>query len=168
MPSLYDVPTDVIQFVIFPYLDNKSRFLANDVFHPSRQIEYRFPSRIPEDDRIKHGLYIAVSILQPLISYSGFCTLKDLIYLLRKVLKGNADIVLQYDPHFRRVLREKARQYSDIHNSGYYTVSKGFKKGAVNLCKRILERLHKVPYIRYVSGAEIYQPLKIEGCAYHM
>jgi hypothetical protein len=156
MPSLYDVPTDVIQFVIFPYLDNKSRFIANDVLHPSRQIEYRFPSRIQKDDIIRHATCIACTILDPLINTSNTFTIQNLIYLLLKILNGHADILLQYNPEFRRVAREKVREYSDIHNSGYYTVSKGFKKGAVNLCKLILERLHKVPYIRYVCGSSVY------------
>jgi hypothetical protein len=152
MPSLYDVPTDVIQFVIFPYLDNKSRFIANDVLHPSRQIEYRFPSRIPEETRIKHAIKIATQIFAKLLKNAtkGPYDSKTILKLFRKILKGDADILFQHNINFRTETYLKMFKFIDINYTGYNTVSKGYKKGLINISSRIIQRLDKLPYVREI------------------
>ena len=153
MARLYDVPTDVVQFVIFPYLDKESRFIANDVLHPSRQIEYRFPSRIPENDRIRHALNVSGQVFAKLLkgSQTRPFSAKNIINIFRKLLKGDGDILLQYNRAFREETYKKMFQFIDMDYSGYTFISKGIKKGLINLSTKIIQRLDKIPYIRHVS-----------------
>jgi len=151
MPTLRDLPTDVIQFVIFPFLDPISGFIANETLAPSKEIEYRVVKRIPKDDIIAHGMKIEVAKMNTNEDKftKKYCP-RVLIDIVKKILLGGADLLIQHHRMYRMHVHEKMMYLSrdDSYPPSYTT---GFKNGLKSLARKILHRLEDLPFIRHVN-----------------
>ena len=155
MPTLRDVPTDVIQFVIFPFLDPMSGFIANETLSPSKEIEYRIVKRIAKDRIIAHGMKIEVTKMKVYLDkfLQTRCP-RVIIHVLKKIMRGGTDLHLQYSSSFREItinrmiylLREESYPPS-------YTI--GFRKGLKSLATKINERVNRLPFIKQLTMKEI-------------
>jgi len=151
MPTLRDVPTDVIQFVIFPFLDPISGFIANETLAPSKVIEYRIVKRIPKDRIIAHGMKIEVTKMNTNEDKftKRYCP-RVMIDIVRKILRGGADLLIQHNSRYRMTVHTKMMHLSrdDSYPPSYTT---GFKNGLKSLARKILHRLEDLPFIRHVK-----------------
>jgi len=151
MPTLRDIPTDVIQFVIFPFLDSISAFIANETLAPSKEIEYRIVKRIPKDQIIAHGMLIELMKMNTNADKftERYCP-RVLIDIVKKILRGGADLLIQHDSRYRMTVHTKMIYLlrEDSYPSSYTT---GFKKGLKSLARKILHRLEDLPFIRHVN-----------------
>jgi hypothetical protein len=136
MPTLRDVPTDVIQFVIFPFLDPISGFIANETLAPSKVIEYRIVKRIPKDSIIAHGMMIELWHMTPLLSYRDNSCPEAQIKIFTTLLRGQSDLLMQYNRGYRSVVDEKIMYFlnDETYPANY---NKGFKKGLQSLASKI-------------------------------
>ena len=149
MPTLRDLPTDVIQFVIFPFLDPMSGFIANETLAPSKEIEYRIVKRIPKDRIIAHGMMIELWQMTPLLTYGDNLCPETQIKIFTKLLRGQSDLLMQYNRGYRTVVDEKIMYF--LNNETYpATYNKGFKKGLQSLASKINDRLKRLPFVKHI------------------
>ena len=155
MPTLRDVPTDVIQFVIFPFLDPMSGFIANETLAPSKEIEYRIVKRIPKDSIIAHGMLIeANNVARSLKKFTKTRCPKVIIDVLRKILHGGTDLYLQHNSGFRQTTID--RMMYILRDESYpLTYTDGFKKGLQSLGTKINERVNRLPFIKQITSKGI-------------
>jgi len=156
--SLRDLPMDVIQFEIFPYLDGISSLHANDIFRGD--LDYRCPNKIPKDVILKHQMFIAIKMLKDILdnayrlsSTPYRYTIKPIgvIKLLKSLLSGNYDIIAEYNYNFHQMLINKVNEFINPYSHQYTKVSKGWKKGIMMLA----QRLHsKIPNYKRQIDAE--------------
>lgn len=157
MPALFDVPTDVVKYVIFPFLDPLSSFIANDVFAPSKEIEYRIVNRIPKDIIISLQINIETIQLKTLLNLAWDSN-KHQIKALQHVLQGGCDTILQYNPGFRNMMYVKVRYYlnDDTYRFLRTPISKKFKRGFKSIARKIHQRLDNLPFIKFISTTPPY------------
>jgi len=154
MPTLRDVPTDVIQFVIFPFLDPMSGFIANETLAPSKEIEYRIVKRIPKDHIIAHGMMIELWQMTPLLTYGDNLCPETQIKIFTKLLRGYSDLLMQYNRGYRTVVDEKIMYF--LNNETYpANYNKGFKKGLQSLASKINDRLKRLPFVKHITTSRI-------------
>ena len=155
MPTLRDIPTDVIQFVIFPFLDSISAFIANETLAPSKEIEYRIVKRIPKDQIIAHGMRIeANNIKRSLLKFTTTRCPRLIIDILRKILRGGTDLFLQHNITFRQTTLDRM-MYLLRDESYPLLYTDGFKKGLQSLATKINERVNRLPFIKQLTSKEI-------------
>jgi hypothetical protein len=150
MPTLRDIPTDVIQFVLFPFLDPMSGFIANETLAPSKEIEYRIVKRIPKDQIIAHGMMLELNQMVPLLSYGDYLCPESQIKIFTKLLRGQSDLLMQYNRSYRRVVDEKMAYFlnDETYPANY---NKGFKKGLQSLASKINDRLKHLPFVKHIT-----------------
>jgi hypothetical protein len=151
MPALRDIPTDVIQFVIFPFLDPISGFIANETLAPSKEIEYRIVKRIPKDRIVAHGMLIESKKMAPSLNkFINTRCPKVIISVLAKILHGGTDLYLQHNSGFRQTTIDRM-MYLLRDESYPVTYTHGFKKGLQSLGTKINERVNRLPFIKQLT-----------------
>jgi hypothetical protein len=146
MPTLRDIPTDVVQFVIFPFLDPMSGFIANETLAPSKEIEYRIVKRIPKDDIIAHGMLIELFKMQRCMPYEiDSESSEKQIKIFTKLMRGYSDLIIQHNRMYRMTVHAKMMYF--LRDETYPpSFNKGFKKGLQSLARKILHRLEHLPF----------------------
>ena len=166
MPHLFDnLPTDIIYYEIFPYLDYDSRVTANLMF--------------PYEDRIRHplkkdaALGFAISLSSVLL-LKVVKTVKSYIPRInrsRKILHIYRNLVpkyifmVEYCPNYREMIKMKCENYINPAFEEYSQASSHVKKNLPILCANILEMIEQRPLQREVcdskhpSWTPIYAPM---------
>jgi hypothetical protein len=158
-PSLGDLPMDVIQFEIFPYLDGISCLQANDIFRGD--LDYRCPNKIPKDVILKHQMYMASLYLtastkrQGLRSGSTALPSESIINIFKELLSGKYDILLERNRNFRRVIDNKIADFSNPDSPQYQDVSHGWKKGVLTLAQRLRDKLSTIANLPTITAEPI-------------
>jgi len=151
---LFDqLPTDMIYYEIFPYLDYNSRVTANLLL--PRHDRLRTPLR--KDAVLEFAMVFASTIISPFIKKQG--TAANPITRNRMSLKIWRTVPLfpelfQYSSRFRRVIVEKAAEFSDPSLEGVEHVSAYTRKQLKRLCEDFLLSLEtSYPYKREVASS---------------
>jgi hypothetical protein len=170
MPHLFDhlfdnLPTDIIYYEIFPFLDYNSRVTANLM--------------LPYEDRISHplkkdaalGFAIRLSSVLLLKVVNSVATAKTKLSRSRKVLQVYRTFVpkyiflTEYCSKYREMMILKCHDYTDLTFEEYQTATPHTKKTLPVLCANILEMIEQRPFKRAVadsrdeSWAPIYTPM---------
>jgi hypothetical protein len=156
MPSLFDVPTDVVKFVLFPLLDPLSRFIANDVFAPSKEIEYRIVNRIPKSIIISLQIHIETFQMKTLLNLAWNSN-KLQIKALQHVVHGGCDTILQHNPGFRSMMYVKVQYYLNENTYSFLRtpISKNFKRGFKSVARKISQRLENLPFKNFIHNSNL-------------
>ena len=144
---LFDqLPTDMIYYEIFPYLDYDSRVTANLL--------------LPQQDRLRTPLRKgAVLELQFMLnSATIFSLLRKQKSTQNKITRNRLTLniwrnielcssLYQYSRSFREAAKAKALELSDTSNVDFVNVSAYTRKELKRLCEHFLLSLEKNPYI---------------------
>jgi len=170
MPHLFDhlfdnLPTDIIYYEIFPFLDYDSRVTANLM--------------LPRKDRIRHplkkdaalGFAIRLSSVLLLKVVNSVATAKTKLSRSRKVLNIYRNFVpkyiflTEYCPRYREMMILKCKDYIDPTFEEYNSATPHTKKTLPVLCANILEMIEQRPLKRAVADSRdeswtpIYAPM---------
>lgn len=152
---LDSIPTDVIHYCLFPYLDWNSRVTANTLVHPAGRVSVPLKKdsgisvmlRTEHDKLVKLFRFIDEYNMSSLEKYKHILTLmtaiKDIKYLL------------QYSKRFRETTISKIVEFSDIHSPEYEAGKIEYKDILIlsNVCKTLLLKIDKLPYEREVDAS---------------
>ena len=151
---LFDqLPTDMIYYEIFPYLDYNSRVTANLLL--PRKDRLRTPLR--KDAVLEFQIRLGSNLITSLIKKQGNTT--NSIARNRLTLKIWRTVPLfpelfQYSSRFRQVIVEKAAEFSDPSLEGVEHVSAYTRKQLKRLCEDFLLSLEtSYPYKREVASS---------------
>ena len=149
---LFDqLPTDMIYYEIFPYLDYNSRVTANLLL--PRQDRLRTPLR--KDAVLEFAMRLGSTVITSLIKKQG--NARNPIARNRLSLKIWRSVplfpeIFQYNSRFRQVIAAKAVEFSDPSLEGVEHVSAYTRKELKRLCEGILLSLEtSYPYKREVT-----------------
>jgi hypothetical protein len=170
MPHLFDhlfdnLPTDIIYYEIFPFLDYNSRVTANLM--------------LPYEDRIGHplkkdaalGFAIRLSSVLLLKVVNSVATAKTKLSRSRKVLQVYRTFVpkyiflTEYCPKYREMMILKCKDYTDLTFEEYDNATPHTKKTLPILCGNILKMIEQRPLKRAVADSRdeswmpIYAPM---------
>jgi hypothetical protein len=166
MPHLFDnLPTDIIYYEIFPFLDYNSRVTANLM--------------LPYEDRIRHplkkdaALGFAISLSSVLLFKAVYSvpTSRTNLSRNRKILNIYRNLVpkyifmVEYSPIYREMIKLKCQNYINPAFEEYQTASPHLIKTMPVLCGKILEMIEQRPFKREVccskepSWTPIYAPM---------
>jgi len=166
MPHLFDnLPTDIIYYEIFPFLDYDSRVTANLM--------------LPYEDRIRHplkkdaALGFAIRLSSTLLHkvVNSVATARTKLSRSRKVLQVYRTFVpkyiflTEYSAKYREMMILKCKGYIDPTFEEYDTATPHIVKTLPGLCANILEMIEQRPFKRAVadsrdeSWAPIYAPM---------
>ena len=166
MPHLFDnLPTDIIYYEIFPFLDYNSRVTANLM--------------LPRKDRIRHplkkdaalGFAISLSSAILLKAVNSVPTSTTKLSRCRKILNIYRNLVpkyiflVEYSPRYREMMKLKCQDYINPAFEEYQTASPHLIKTMPVLCANILEMIEQSPFKREVciskhhSWTPIYEPM---------
>lgn len=166
MPHLFDnLPTDIIHYEIFPYLDYDSRVTANLM--------------LPHEDRIRHllkkdaALGFAMSLSSILLSKAvkSVHTATTTLSRRRKILNLYRNLIpkyiflAEYCTKYREIIKIKCQDYIHPEFHEYSQASSHVKKNLPILCANILEMIEQRPFKREVcrskdpSWTPIYAPM---------
>lgn len=166
MPHLFDnLPTDIIYYEIFPFLDYDSRVTANLM--------------LPYEDRIRHplkkdaalGFAIRLSSVNLLKVVKSVPTATTKLSRCRKILNIYRNLVpkyiflTEYSPRYREMMKLKCQDYINPAFEEYQTASPHLIKTMPVLCANILEMIEQRPLKREVcdskdpSWTPIYAPM---------
>jgi len=170
MPHLFDhlfdnLPTDIIYYEIFPFLDYDSRVTANLM--------------LPYEDRIRHplkkdaALGFAIRLSSTLLrkAVNSVATATTNLSRNRKVLQVYRNLVpkyiflMEYCPNYREIMILKCKNYTDPTFEEYDTATPHTKKTLPVLCANILEMIEQRPFKRAVADSRdeswtpIYAPM---------
>lgn len=166
MPHLFDnLPTDIIYYEIFPFLDYNSRVTANLM--------------VPRKDRIRHplkkdaalGFAIRLSSVNLLKVVNSVATATTKLSRSRKILNIYRNLVpkyiflTEYCTRYREMMKLKCQDYINPAFEEYQTASPHLIKTMPVLCANILEMIEQRPLKREVcdskdpSWTPIYAPM---------
>ena len=152
MPYLFDqLPTDMIYYEIFPYLDYNSKVTANLLL--PREDRLRTP--LKKDTALKLSMKMSGAVLRDFLARHGQAVSKRArsIILLKmfRVLPHHYDL-LQHHAKFREAVIEKACAWSDPTNPELLQATPYTRKALMALCSELLEVLEvRYPFIREVD-----------------
>jgi hypothetical protein len=142
------LPTDMIYYEIFPYLDYDSRVTANLLL--PRKDRLRTPLR--KDAVLEFHHMLGLAAITPIIKKQAAATSK--ITRNRQTLKLWRTLPLfpqlyQYGARFRAVAAAKATEFSDPSTYEFSGVSDYTRKEVIKLCQAFLLSLEtSYPYVR--------------------
>lgn len=151
MPYLFDnLPLDMIQFEIFPYLDYDSRVTANLMLPPVDRV--RTP--LKKDAALQLAIAISEMILR---KYLIKATVLSGQQRNRATLKFYRELpkyfyILEYRAGFREAIIEKSIAFSNPDGEEYINTTTHMKKTLPGLCAIILDMAAQRPFIRQVEG----------------
>lgn len=167
MPKhLFDeLPTDMIYYEIFPYLDYDSRVTANLLL----PIKDRMSVSLNKEAVLQFSLRFAAAIIKGLMDKQWRTT--NRIARSRINLKiwrtfGKLPQLLQYHAEFRRVTIDKIREFTDPATYEEGLVSSYTQKTMMKLCDDLLERMEtSLPFLRQLEPiSEEWTPLGPYRC----
>ena len=150
MQYLFDnLPLDMIQYEIFPYLDYDSRVLANSMLPPVDRI--RVP--LKKDAALQFALtYSSMKIcsnLKKLDTAKGTGLRRLILKIYREIPKHFH--ILEYSEKARAEILKKSAEFSDPNGDEYESSTHHMKRELPKLCKVIIEMGVKRPFIRNVE-----------------
>lgn len=149
---LFDqLPTDMIHYEIFPYLDYDSRVTAN-LLLPQQD---RMRVYLNKEAVLQFSMNFGMTILKPLVLKQPHVTNK--ITRARINLKiwrtlGKCPQLVQYHAKFRQIIINKIGEFTDpaMYETDY--MSSYAQKAMIKLCSDFLERMEtSLPYIREIK-----------------
>lgn len=152
MPHLFDeLPTDVIYYEIFPYLDYNSRVTANLLL----PFEDRLRTPLKKDTALKLSIEMSIDILRGFLTRHEKAVRKrarsTILLKMFRIFPEHREI-LQYHAKFRETVIDKARGWSDPTNPELLGASPYTRKTLVALCGELLKGLEeRYPFIREVD-----------------
>jgi hypothetical protein len=152
---LFDnLPTDVIYYGIFPYLDYNSRVTANLLLPSKDRISTPLNKNLALQVLIRININAIKGALKSLRkSHSGSCNRSYSRYLLNvwRIVIKNLDVT-QYNKFFRDVILSKINEFTNLSNTDRVFVSAYTLKTLEKLCNTTSELMkEKYPYLREVS-----------------
>jgi hypothetical protein len=167
MPKhLFDeLPTDMIYYEIFPYLDYNSRVTANLLL----PIKDRMSVSLNKEAVLQFSLRFSAGIIKGLMDKQWRTT--NRIARSRINLKiwrtlGKFPQLVQYHAEFRQITINKIRQFTDPATYEEGLVSSYTQKTMMKLCGDFLEQIEtSLPFIRHVKPiSEEWTPLGPYKC----
>jgi hypothetical protein len=167
MPKhLFDeLPTDMIYYEIFPYLDYDSRVTANLLL----PIKDRMSVLLNKESVLQFSLRFAAAIVKRLMDKQR--RVRNPIALSRINLKiwrtlGKFPQLVQYHAEFRQITIDKIREFTDPATYEGCPLSAYTQKTLMKLCGDFLERIEtSLPFIRSVKSiSEDWTPLGPYKC----
>jgi hypothetical protein len=163
---LFDqLPTDMIYYEIFPYLDYESRVTANLLL----PIKDRMSVLLNKESVLQFSLRFAAAIVKRLMDKQRRMT--NPIALSRINLKiwrtlGKFPQLVQYHAEFRQITIDKIREFTDPATYEGCPLSVYTQKELMKLCGDFLERIEtSLPFIRSVKSiSEDWTPLGPYKC----
>jgi len=146
---LDNLPLDMIQFEVFPYLDYDSRVIANSMLPPVDRV--RVP--LKKDAALQFALtYSSVKIgsnLKKLDTVTGTARRRVILKIYREIPKHFH--ILEYSERARTEILKKCVEFSDPTGDDYRDSTAHMKKELPKLCRVILDMGVKRPFIRHVE-----------------
>ena len=156
LDHLFDqLPTDIIYYEIFPYLDYNSRVTANLLL--PRKDRLRIPLR--KDAVLELSMIMATTIIKTLVNKQACATSNlarnRLSLKIWRTLPLFPELV-QYNSRFRAVVMEKSIEFSDPSLENLARITPYTRKELKKLCESFMLSLEtSFPFVRdvnYVSG----------------
>jgi hypothetical protein len=164
LEHLFDnLPLDMIQFEIFPYLDYDSRVTVNLML--PRQDRIRTP--LKKDSALKFAIHMSALQITKMIgkvdAAKGNPALRNryLLKVFRTLPKYF--FILEYNNKARNAILEKCAEYVDRKNLEFTNASPHLKKTLPGLCQAIIDMAEVRPLIRdlpYIDKDVLWTPLK--------
>ena len=160
---LDNLPLDMIQFEIFPYLDYDSRVTANSMLPPLDRV--KIP--LKKDAALQFALtYSSVKIgsyLKRLDTVTGTARRRLILKIYREIPKHFH--ILEYSERARKEILKKSAEFSDTTSEDYRNATAHMKKELPKLCSVILHMATKRPFIRDVetSGRDGWTAISSAG-----
>ena len=152
MPHLFDnLPLDMIQYEIFPYLDYDSRVTVNLML----PLVDRIRTPLKKDAAIQFNMTLSVPILAKYLrdvdtrEKSGQQRNRAILKVYREIPK--LFYVLEYNKKFREAVLERTQAFSDPSGHDYSNTTRHMKKTLPALCATVLDMATQRPFIRSVS-----------------
>ena len=152
MPThLFDeLPTDMIYWEIFPYLDYNSRVTANSLLLPKDRLGAPLKKDMLILFAIRYGSAHILKLLREQAKATNRRWKATLTFKIWKQVLEYPEIV-QYNRRFRDVIVDKAQELLDPDYDGKQTMTLYSKKRLEKACAKALAFIEAHPYIREVS-----------------
>lgn len=147
-----ELPTDMIYYEIFPFLDYASRVTANLLLHPADRL--RTPLR--KDALTEFSMKFGATIMKRLVKKQA--TAKTPIARNRLTLKIWRTLpffpeLVQYDPRFRETVLNKAADFSNLEPEDAAHISTHTRKELKRLCENYIVALEtSFPFVRELNA----------------
>ena len=152
MQYLFDnLPLDMIQFEIFPYLDYDSRVLANTMLPPVDRIRVPLKKDAALQFALTYSSMKICSYLKKLDTVTGTTRRRLILKIYREIPKHFH--ILEYSERARTEILKKCLEFSDPNGDEYESSTHHMKRELPKLCKTIIEMGAKRPFIRHVETA---------------
>jgi len=150
MQYLFDnLPLDMIQFEIFPYLDYDSRVLANSMLPPVDRIRVPLKKDAALQFALTYSSMKICSYLKKLDTVTGTARRRTILKIYREIPKHFH--ILEYSDKARKEILKKSAEFSDPNGDEYDSSTLHMKKELPKLCKAITEMAAQRPFIRHVE-----------------
>jgi hypothetical protein len=153
--NLFDqLPTDIIYYEIFPYLDYNSRVCANLLL----PLKDRLRTPLRKDSVLEFSILQATKIITPILKkFNHPSTTRA--YRTRLILKiwrtlVNYPILVQYNQRYRDMSKIKTEEFYEILDTDANEFSKYTTKKLKELLKNYLLFLERHPFIREINFAK--------------
>jgi len=150
MQYLFDnLPLDMIQFEILPYLDYDSRVTANTMLPPVDRVK----TPLKKDAALQFALTFSstriCSYLNRLDKVTGTARRRLILKIYREIPKHFH--ILEYSEKARKEILKKCLEFSDPNSDDYDGSTTHMRKELPKLCRAITEMATKRPFIRNVE-----------------
>jgi hypothetical protein len=146
---LDNLPLDMIQFEIFPYLDYDSRVTANAMLPPVDRIQYRLKKDAAIQFALTYSSMKIYSYLKKMDIATGIQRRRCVLKIYREIPKHFH--ILEYSEKARVEILKKSAEFSDTNGDDYRESTTHMKKTLPKLCRVILDMAMKRPFIRLVE-----------------
>jgi len=158
-PHLFaNLPLDMIQFEIFPYLDYDTRVKVNLML----PVQDRIRTPLKKDAALQFAMALVATRLTSIMNKIAG-NLDRRAVRNRYLLKLFRDIpkyffVLQYNSKLREAILLKCADYSDPDNQEYANASPHVKKTLPDICRAILHLAETKPLMYEIQGVSKNMP----------
>ena len=156
MAVFEDIPADVVQHEIFPFLDYCERNTLNQV------LPFKERVRVPLKNDVSLSIIMSLQVEKARRLLNGIDT-RDLEKKRPALLKlfssfDSMNYILQHNAKFRDVTLKKCTKYSNINDEEYRGTTEEFKEAMQSLCqKAVMQIAIKYPYkyeLRLIKPAD--------------
>lgn len=149
-PLFDQLPTEVIYYKIFPYLDYNSRVTANLLLPLKDRLRSPLRKDAVLEFTMRLGTTINVAIIEKQRTARSPIARNRLSLKIWRTLRLFPEL-FQYNASFRRILTEKAAEFSDPSLGQREDISPYTRKTLKKLCESFLLSLDEYPYVREVE-----------------
>ena len=151
---LFDqIPTDMIYYEIFPYLDYNSRVTANLLLPRKDRLRTRLRKDAVLEFTMRFGSTIITSLIKKQQNTTNGIARNRLSLKIWRTVPLFPEL-FQYNHRFRNVIAAKAAEFSDPSTYESTQVSAYTRKALTNLCEAVLLSLEtSYPYKRSVAAS---------------